>query len=58
MDSTQEKGKAPVNNVCTDCMKWQRFGEDCRVFWAGKKMCTMKVTTPEEWDSETFLLRR
>jgi hypothetical protein len=57
-DHMEEKqGQKLKNQVCADCMKWDRFGEGCRVFWEGKKVCTMKVMTPEDWDMEMMLLK-
>ncbi|MBS3176810.1 hypothetical protein J4457_06270 [Candidatus Woesearchaeota archaeon] len=38
--------------ICHDCLKWQQFGDKCFVYWQGKKFCSMKVCTQEEWGEE------
>lgn len=50
--------KEAPNDICKNCLKWAQFGEDCRVFWVGKKFCTMRVGTMEEWEGEQHLLKR
>ena len=44
------------NEVCKGCLRWERFGRNCFVFWEGKKVCTMKATTEEEWANEARTL--
>jgi len=40
------------NKICKDCLIWKQFGRKCHYFWEGKKECTMKVYTPEEFEEE------
>jgi len=44
------------NKPCEECIKWQKFGKQCRVYWEGKKFCTLKVRTHEEWNEEKRIL--
>lgn len=39
-----------MNEVCKDCLNWQRYGKDCWYFWQGKKTCTQRVDENEEND--------
>ena len=39
-------------NPCKTCLKWERFGKDCHVYWEGKTFCTLKVNNHEEWTEE------
>lgn len=48
--------KEEVNEVCRDCLKWHQFGKECWVWWRGKKFCSMRVATREEWRSEEQVL--
>jgi hypothetical protein len=50
--------KPSPNEICNTCLKWAQFGQNCRVYWEGKKFCTMRVTTIEDWDNEHQLLTR
>lgn len=45
------------NDICKDCLKWKQFGKNCWVYWEGKKYCTMKVTSEEEWKKEMLFLK-
>lgn len=42
----------PHNEICKDCLKWSKFGEACFVHWKGKKHCTQRVLTAEDWAEE------
>jgi len=42
----------PPNGVCKGCLRWERFGRNCFVFWEGKKVCTMRINSEEELASE------
>jgi len=41
-----------INEVCKDCLKWDKFQDKCWVWWQHKKECSQKVTTAEEWVQE------
>jgi len=43
--------------ACSGCLKFQQFGKKCRVFWEGKKECTLKVLDMDEWNRENQILR-
>jgi hypothetical protein len=34
---------------CIDCVKYEKFGDGCWVFWEAKKECTHQITN---WDQE------
>ncbi len=51
MQPNNKMEEAP-NDICRGCLKWERFGRGCHVFWEGKKVCTMRVLTEEEWANE------
>ena len=37
-----------VNDICQDCMIWEKFGRECWVHWELKKECTHRIITSEE----------
>ena len=41
--------------VCRGCLKWERFGRKCWVFWEGKKVCTMheNLADPMKYYNDT-----
>jgi len=41
-----------VNSVCSDCLKWESYGDKCWVHWKGKKECTQKARNSDEWQDE------
>ncbi|MBN1503178.1 hypothetical protein JW930_06545 [Candidatus Woesearchaeota archaeon] len=45
-----------INDICKDCLKWAKFGNKCSVYWEGKKWCTLKVTSMEEWQQQNLML--
>jgi len=45
----EQKAGKPSAPVCAGCLRWEKFGDKCWVFWEGKKFCTMKVNTVEDW---------
>lgn len=49
--------KKPKNEICEGCLKWKQFQDGCRVYWEGKKECTMRVLSQEEWDDEVRVLK-
>jgi hypothetical protein len=48
-EEKEKKAKQPGAPVCAGCLRWEKFGEECWVYWEGKKFCTMKVTNVEDW---------
>ncbi len=58
-NKSAEEGMPPV---CQGCMKWERFGKGCWVFWEKKKVCTFyeDLSDPNKYyngDAEAFWLR-
>ncbi|HLD88627.1 MAG TPA: hypothetical protein VI894_00320 [Candidatus Nanoarchaeia archaeon] len=53
---TQEK-KQPEAKCCEDCLKWEAFGENCWVYWKGKKHCTLKADNSDELSNVNILMR-
>jgi len=49
----EEREKAPI--ACEGCIKWERFGKNCYVFWENKKICTRKAVNVEELMNEPSL---
>ncbi|MBM3230015.1 hypothetical protein FJZ26_06290 [Candidatus Parvarchaeota archaeon] len=47
-DAAKKQAK-PGAPVCVGCLRWEKFGESCWVYWEGKKFCTMKVNSVEDW---------
>lgn len=47
-----------TNEVCEDCLKWKKFGNKCSVYWEGKKWCTLKVVSMDDWRQQEMLLGR
>ncbi|MBS3109845.1 hypothetical protein J4227_04935 [Candidatus Woesearchaeota archaeon] len=45
----EHRAKQPGAPVCVGCLRWDKFGDSCWVYWEGKKFCTMKVHNIEEW---------
>ncbi len=43
------KEKKDCNEICKDCIKFERFQKSCWVYWENKKFCTQKVKTIESW---------
>ena len=39
-----------INEVCRDCLKWEKFGKSCWVHWDEKQECTQKIISEDEWD--------
>ena len=52
--SSKTKEEPPL--VCKTCLRWDKFGKDCYVYWEGKKFCTRKVLTMEEWAKKEILV--
>lgn len=53
-----EKAKQETQNkCCANCLKWGQFGERCWVFWEGKKECSQRVESQDEWDYEKLVIR-
>jgi len=48
-EDPSKKQKAPGAPVCIGCLRWDKFGEGCWVYWEHKKVCTMKVLNVEDW---------
>ncbi len=48
-EKSSEKQKQPGAPICVGCLRYDKFGDKCWVFWEGKKFCTMKATNVEEW---------
>lgn len=57
-EKEEKPKKIPLNECCKDCLKWEHFAEECWVFWEGKKECSHKVGTQDEWDYEKLLLKK
>lgn len=38
-----------INEICKDCLKFERFNKSCWVYWDGKKFCTQKVKDMNDW---------
>ena len=36
-----------IPDCCEGCVKWEKFGKGCFVYWEEKKECTQKA---EAWD--------
>ena len=55
----KQSPKKPVKQsktiICNECLKWNKFGEKCWVYWERKKHCTHKVMTTEDWQKEVSL---
>ena len=51
-----KKQKEPAPDVCKGCLKWDKFGKNCNIYWEGKKYCTRKVLTMEEWAKKEILV--
>ncbi|MDO8741390.1 MAG: hypothetical protein Q7J54_07535 [Candidatus Woesearchaeota archaeon] len=45
--------KTSIPECCIDCIKWEKFREDCHVYWEGKKNCTQHSRL---WGSEQPIL--
>jgi len=41
-----------VNEVCKDCLRWDKFKDKCWVWWEHKKECSQKVANMDEWAAE------
>ncbi|MBD3204063.1 hypothetical protein GF327_07215 [Candidatus Woesearchaeota archaeon] len=54
----KKKREEPPNEVCKGCLKWEKMGRECSVFWEGKKWCTLKVTSMHEWNKQKLTLKR
>lgn len=37
-----------MNEICKDCLRWEKHKKDCWVYWEGKKECSLKARTVEE----------
>jgi hypothetical protein len=48
----------PPNEICKGCLKWEKMGRNCSVFWEGKKWCTLKVTSVYNWQKQNLMLGR
>ncbi len=38
---------AKVNEVCKDCLRWDKHGAECWVHWDLKKDCSLKATNED-----------
>ena len=47
----------PLNECCKSCLKWNAYGEGCHVHWHGKKECSQKVKTQDEWEYEKLFMK-
>ncbi len=45
-DKKEIKDKIMTNvpSCCKGCVKWDKFGKECWVYWDLKKECTMHLT--------------
>jgi hypothetical protein len=51
-----KKSKEDTPDVCNGCLRWEKFGKNCYVYWDGKKHCTRKVFTMEEWAKKEIIV--
>ena len=42
---------AEVPECCKECVKWEKFGKNCWVYWDLKKQCTMHA---KDWEDIIF----
>ncbi|MFH1439705.1 MAG: hypothetical protein ABIG89_04005 [Candidatus Woesearchaeota archaeon] len=47
-----------VNECCANCLKWEQFGHECWAHWHGKKECSQKVESQDEWDYEKLIMKK
>jgi hypothetical protein len=47
-----------VNELCKDCLIFHRYKEGCWVHWEGKKFCTMKVLTDQQWEEQKNIIKQ
>ena len=40
--------KSKVPELCKECVRFNLFKENCRVYWEGKTFCTRKCYNREE----------
>jgi len=38
-----------IPDCCDGCVKWEKFGKNCWVFWENKKECTMHI---KDWSDQ------
>jgi len=46
---------AKIPECCKGCIKWEKFGKNCWVYWDLKKECTQRVEKVEDLDLQQNL---
>jgi len=55
-EKSASNSKEVAPEVCKNCLRWEKFGKNCYVYWEGKKFCTRKVLTMEEWAKKEIMI--